>query len=255
MIHYQLWDVFTDTPLAGNPLAVVSGAQGLADVQMQRIAQDFLVLQLSGGSGMALGLTTALQFLPLLLFGLWGGALVDRMNKRRLLITTQATMGVLALGLVFRNNARIGDVLASATGRVYRRAWRHALHGGLVTGGALLLRDDGVVGVAIGVLVALCALGIQTLAQQYPPGFVDPAPILAAASKAISEENLRCVTFSGTGYSGPVGQTFENAQNIDWPRSEMANYTRTINWETGTSKETFDRKPGESPAAWRISSE
>ncbi|GAB3206949.1 MFS transporter [Marinactinospora thermotolerans] len=64
---------------------------------MQRIAQDWLVLQLSGGSGMALGLTTALQFLPMLLFGLWGGTLVDRMNKRRLLIATQAAMGVLAL--------------------------------------------------------------------------------------------------------------------------------------------------------------
>jgi MFS family permease len=66
---------------------------------MQRIAQDWLVLQLSGGSGTALGLTTALQFLPMLFLGLWGGTLVDRMNKRRLLITTQAAMGVLALGL------------------------------------------------------------------------------------------------------------------------------------------------------------
>jgi hypothetical protein len=35
--------------------------------------------------------------------------------------------------------------------------------------------------------------------------------------------------------------------NVDWPRSEMANYTRTINWETGTSKETFDRKPATIP--------
>lgn len=66
---------------------------------MQRIAQDWLVLQLSGGSGIALGLTTALQFLPMLLFGLWGGTLVDRLDKRRLLIFTQAAMGVLALGL------------------------------------------------------------------------------------------------------------------------------------------------------------
>ena len=31
----------------------------------------------------------------------------------------------------------------------------------------------------------------------------------------------------------------------------MANYTRTINWETGTSKETFDRKPGLNPASWK----
>ncbi|GAB3438990.1 MFS transporter [Streptomonospora sediminis] len=66
---------------------------------MQRVAQDWLVLQLSGGSGIALGLTTALQFLPMLLFGLWGGTLVDRLGKRRLLIVTQAAMGVLAAGL------------------------------------------------------------------------------------------------------------------------------------------------------------
>ena len=102
-----------------------------------------------------------------------------------------------------------------------------------------------------GVIASLLVLGIQTPAQQYAPGYVDPAPVLAAASKAIGEANLRCVTFSGTGYSGPVGQTFENAPNIDWQRSEMANYTRTINWETGTSKETFDRKPGGNPAAWK----
>ena len=66
---------------------------------MQRIAQDWLVLQLSGGSGIALGMTTALQFLPMLFFGLWGGAMVDRFDKRRLLIFTQSSMGVLAVGL------------------------------------------------------------------------------------------------------------------------------------------------------------
>ncbi|MEV2274453.1 MFS transporter [Nocardiopsis sp. NPDC049922] len=66
---------------------------------MQRIAQDWLVLQLSGGSGIALGMTTALQFLPMLLFGLWGGALVDRLDKRRILVFTQASMGLLAVAL------------------------------------------------------------------------------------------------------------------------------------------------------------
>ena len=97
----------------------------------------------------------------------------------------------------------------------------------------------------------LVVVGIRLIAQQFPPGFVDPAPLLAAAAKEIGEANLRCVTLSGTGYSGPVGQTFENAVGIDWPRSEMANYTRTINWETGTSTETFDRKPGLNPASWK----
>jgi len=95
-------------------------------------------------------------------------------------------------------------------------------------------------------------LGTQVPAQQFPPGYVDPAPLLAAASKEIGDVNLKCITFSGTGYAGAVGQTFENAVNVDWPRIDsLANYTRTINWDAGTSKETFDRKPGLSPASWK----
>jgi glyoxylase-like metal-dependent hydrolase (beta-lactamase superfamily II) len=102
------------------------------------------------------------------------------------------------------------------------------------------------------VLVFLVLLGTHVPAQQFPPGFVDPAPILAAAAREIGEANFKCVTFSGTGYSAAVGQTFEHAVNVDWPRiDQMANYTRTINWETGTSKETFDRKPGLNPASWK----
>src|SRR5215210_5162920 len=99
--------------------------------------------------------------------------------------------------------------------------------------------------------VLLVLLGGSLPAQQFPPGFVDPQPLLAAAAKEIGEANLRCVTFSGTGYAGAVGQTFEQAPNVDWKRQEMANYTRSINFETGVSKETFDRKPGENPAAYK----
>ncbi|TAL17934.1 MAG: MFS transporter [Frankiales bacterium] len=65
----------------------------------QRVAQSWLVLELSNDSGVALGIATALQFLPVLLFGLYGGVLADRYDKRRLLIGAQAAMGVLALAL------------------------------------------------------------------------------------------------------------------------------------------------------------
>jgi MFS family permease len=64
---------------------------------MQRVAQDWLVLQLTHGSGTALGITTGLQFLPQLLFSLWGGMIADRYPKRRILFATQAAMGALAL--------------------------------------------------------------------------------------------------------------------------------------------------------------
>lgn len=65
---------------------------------MSRIAQDWLVLSLTGSS-FAVGITTALQFLPMLLFGLYGGVIADRYPKRRILLTTQALLGLLGLGL------------------------------------------------------------------------------------------------------------------------------------------------------------
>ena len=65
----------------------------------QRVAQDWLVLDLSGSSGVALGITTGLQFLPVLVFGLYGGVLADRYDKRRLLLGAQTAMGLLALVL------------------------------------------------------------------------------------------------------------------------------------------------------------
>ncbi|MFC8347688.1 MFS transporter [Streptomyces sp. NPDC057280] len=67
---------------------------------MQRIAQDWLVLSLTG-SATAVGVTTALQFLPMLLFGLYGGVLVDRLPKRPTLLVTQSAMALTGLALAF----------------------------------------------------------------------------------------------------------------------------------------------------------
>ena len=65
---------------------------------MQTVAQSWLVLQLTG-SGTALGLSVALQTLPVLLLGPYGGVVADRVDKRRLMIGLQAMMGGLALVL------------------------------------------------------------------------------------------------------------------------------------------------------------
>ncbi|MFE9450600.1 MFS transporter [Streptomyces sp. NPDC006739] len=65
---------------------------------MQRIAQDWLVLSLTGSSA-AVGITTALQFLPMLLFGLYGGVLVDRLPRRPTLLVTQTSMALTGLAL------------------------------------------------------------------------------------------------------------------------------------------------------------
>jgi MFS family permease len=65
---------------------------------MQRIAQDWLVLELTG-SVTAVGVAVALQFLPMLLFGLFGGVVADRFPKRRILIVTQSTLALVATTL------------------------------------------------------------------------------------------------------------------------------------------------------------
>lgn len=69
---------------------------------MQRIAQDWLVFQLSGHNPVVLGVAVALQFIPTVLLSLWAGVLADRMDKRRLCIVIQSGIAVQAgvLGLL-----------------------------------------------------------------------------------------------------------------------------------------------------------
>jgi len=62
---------------------------------MQRVAQDWLILILTGSAG-ALGLTTGLQFLPIVLFSPVAGIVADRYAKRRILALSQLVMGVTA---------------------------------------------------------------------------------------------------------------------------------------------------------------
>jgi MFS family permease len=65
----------------------------------QRVAQDWLILQLTNNSGTYLGLVTAVQFAPVLFFSLQGGALADRVNKRKLLMATNFIGALSSLGL------------------------------------------------------------------------------------------------------------------------------------------------------------
>jgi MFS family permease len=76
-------------------LFTISNIIAMSGTWMQRIAQDWLVLQLSH-SVTAVGITVAMQFTPMLLFGLYGGLIVDRYSKRMLLMLTQGIAGILA---------------------------------------------------------------------------------------------------------------------------------------------------------------
>src|ERR1700742_4944338 len=85
---------------------------------MQRVAQDWLVLtQLTHHDASAVGIVMGLQFAPQLLLLPWTGFAADHLNQRKLLMVTQATMGVLALALgilTITGNVRLWQVYAFA---------------------------------------------------------------------------------------------------------------------------------------------
>ncbi len=70
-------------------------AVSVIGIWMQRVAQDWLVLEISD-SAVAVGVAMALQFLPTLVLGIYGGVLVDRVDRRRAIIATQSVSAVLA---------------------------------------------------------------------------------------------------------------------------------------------------------------
>ena len=83
----------------------------------QRVAQDWLVLELTDNNGTYLGLVTAIQFAPVLFFSLQGGAMADRVDKRKLLIWTNvvAAIACYTLGiLVVTHTIQLWHVFACA---------------------------------------------------------------------------------------------------------------------------------------------
>ncbi len=89
-------NTFSSLKIRNYRLYFIGQSISLTGTWMQTIGQAWLVLKLTD-SGTALGLVTALQFLPVLFFGPMGGVLADRFSKRKLLYITQAGAGVLAL--------------------------------------------------------------------------------------------------------------------------------------------------------------
>ena len=83
----------------------------------QRVAQDWLVLELTNNDAAMLGLVTAMQFLPAMLLSLYGGLLADRFSKRKLLILTNTGAGLasVVLGLlVVTESVQLWHVFALA---------------------------------------------------------------------------------------------------------------------------------------------
>jgi MFS family permease len=90
-----LWrDTFISLRAYNYRLYVVSQVISNTAAWMQRIATDWLVLELTGNVALV-GLTIAIQFAPILVFGAYGGVVADRYSKRALLIATQSFNAVL----------------------------------------------------------------------------------------------------------------------------------------------------------------
>jgi len=87
---------FSSLKIRNYRLYFIGQSISLSGTWMQTIGQAWLVLKLTN-SGTALGLVTALQFLPVLFFGAMGGVIADRTSKRKLLFITQSSSAILAM--------------------------------------------------------------------------------------------------------------------------------------------------------------
>ncbi|MFE2009138.1 MFS transporter [Streptomyces sp. NPDC059491] len=92
-------EVFRSLRVRDFRLFVLGQIVSVAGTWMMVVAQDWLVLGLTGGSASALGTVTALQFAPLLLLTLYGGRLADRYDKRALLTVANVVSCGVALML------------------------------------------------------------------------------------------------------------------------------------------------------------
>ncbi len=95
--------------------------------------------------------------------------------------------------------------------------------------------------------IAICAVLAAALAATAPEVIEAQSAqsVLQAAAQAMGTNNLRCVTYTGTGYVGIVGQNYDI--RADWARVELASYTRTINYEQRAAREERVIRQGNNP--------
>lgn len=149
----------------------------LVGTWMQQVAQGWLVLQISGGNPLWLGIVAAAQFMPVMAFGLFGGVLADVLPKRQTLVATQVVQMVLAVVLAILTATGLVEIwmvvtlalllgCASAVDMPVRQAFAIEMVGPREVGNAVSLNSaqfNGarVVGPAIAG-VAIGAFGIAT---------------------------------------------------------------------------------------------
>ena len=70
--------------------------------------------------------------------------------------------------------------------------------------------------------------------------------MLQAVATNIGADSLRCVTYSGAGYLGIIGQNY--TPRDDWPRVELASYRKTVNFDAKSAREEQVTRQGTNPA-------
>jgi MFS family permease len=112
-VRARLETTFRSLRVRNFRLFFLGQAVSVSGTWIQVVAQGWLVLDISHDSAVAVGLITALQQVPVLLFGAWGGVLADRWDKRRTLIVTQlvaAAASFALAALVFTDAATLPGV-------------------------------------------------------------------------------------------------------------------------------------------------
>jgi MFS family permease len=133
---------------------MAAGLVSVAGSWMQMVAQNWVMLQHTG-SGAMVGLTLAVQAAPSLMLGMWAGGVVDRVDRRRLLVVTQSTLAALAVAMavvVAAGWTSVGAllILSAITGCV--TVFDGPASGAL--GASLLPPDDLANGLALGSIVS-----------------------------------------------------------------------------------------------------
>jgi glyoxylase-like metal-dependent hydrolase (beta-lactamase superfamily II) len=95
-------------------------------------------------------------------------------------------------------------------------------------------------------LAALCALSVAPTAAQE----VDARAALLASLKAMGGESLKTIEIAAAGSSSLIGQQYSVEGN--WPQFEVANYTRSIDFENKWSREDYTRRQGNFPTFGRV---
>ena len=90
------------------------------------------------------------------------------------------------------------------------------------------------------------ALVLATIAAPQPAAQGQTAQaVLQAVAKTMGTNSLKCITYTGAGYFGIVGQNYDIRD--DWARVELASYSRTLNFEERSSREERVIRQGNNP--------